>query len=147
MYKCLFKRVILSHLDIYPEIGFMGHIVIRSNFMRNFHTAFHSHYTTLHSLQFTKVPFFHILPPSVISHFSDNRHSYMFISVTSVPQSCPTHCEPLNCSIPGIPVHHQLLELAQTRVHQVSDAIQSFHSLLSPSPPAFNLFQHKGLFQ
>ena len=53
----------------------------------------------------------------------------------------------MNCSTPGFPVHHQLLELAQTHVHQVSDAIQRFHPLLSPSPPAFNLSQHQGLFQ
>ena len=53
----------------------------------------------------------------------------------------------MNCSMPGFPVHHQLLELAQTHVHRVSDAIQPSHSLLSPSPPAFNLSQHQGLFQ
>ena len=57
----------------------------------------------------------------------------------SVAQSCPTLCKPLDCSTPGFPVHHQLLELAQTHVHQVSDAIQPSHLLLSPSPPAFNL--------
>ena len=50
-------------------------------------------------------------------------------------------------SMPGFPVHHQLHELTQTHVHQVSDAIQPSHPLLSPSPPAFNLFQHQGLFQ
>ena len=53
----------------------------------------------------------------------------------------------MDCSTPGFPVHHQLLELAQTHVHGVSDAIQSSHPLLSPSPPAFNLSQHQGLFQ
>ena len=53
----------------------------------------------------------------------------------------------MNCSIPGLPVHHQLLELAQTHVHWVSDVIQPSHSLLSPSPPAFSLSQHQGLFQ
>ena len=57
----------------------------------------------------------------------------------SVAQSCPTLCKPLDCSTPGFLVHHQLLELAQTHVHQVSDAIQPSHLLLSPSPPAFNL--------
>ena len=49
--------------------------------------------------------------------------------------------------MPGFPVHHQLLELAQTHVHQVGDAIEPFHPLSSPSPPAFNLSQHQGLFQ
>ena len=54
---------------------------------------------------------------------------------------------PMDCSTPGFPVHHQLLELALTHVHQVGDAIQPFHPLLSPSPPTFNLPQHQGLFQ
>ena len=70
--------------------------------------------------------------------------SYQF---SSVAQSCPTLCDPMDCSMPGFPVHHQLLEPAQTHVHPVNDAIQSFHPLLSPSPPAFNLSQHQGLFQ
>ena len=53
----------------------------------------------------------------------------------------------MDCSMPGLPVLHQLLELAQTHVHQVGDAIQQSHPLLSPSPSAFNLFQYQGLFQ
>ena len=53
----------------------------------------------------------------------------------------------MDCSTPGFPVHHQLLELAQTHVHQVIDAIQLSYPLSSPSPPAFNLSQHQGLFQ
>ena len=65
----------------------------------------------------------------------------------SVAQSCPTPCDPTDCSTPGLPVHHQLLELAQTHVHQVGDVIQPSHPLSFPSPPAFNLFQHQGLFQ
>ena len=68
-------------------------------------------------------------------------------SVSSVAQSCPTLCDPVDCSTPGFPVHHQLLELAQTHVHWVSDAFQLFHPLSSPSPPAFSLYQHQGLFQ
>ena len=66
---------------------------------------------------------------------------------SSVPQSCPTLCDPMDCSTPGFPVHHQLLELAQTHVHRVSDVIQLSHPLSSPSPPAFILSQHQGLFQ
>ena len=54
-------------------------------------------------------------------------------------QSCPTLCDPMNCSTLGLPVHHQLLESTQTHVHCVSDAIQPFHPLLSPSPPALNV--------
>ena len=66
---------------------------------------------------------------------------------TSVTQSCPTLCDPMDCSTPGFPVHQQLPELTQSPVHQVSDAIQPSHPLLSPSPPTFNLSQHQGLFQ
>ena len=55
--------------------------------------------------------------------------------------------DPVDCSMPGFPVHHQLLELAQTHVHQVTDAIQPYDPLSSPSPPAFNLSQHQGLFK
>ena len=56
-------------------------------------------------------------------------------------------CDPMDCSMPGVPVHHQLLELTRTHVHQVSDAIQPSHPLSSPSPPIFDLSQHRGLFQ
>ena len=65
------------------------------------------------------------------------------IQFSSVTQSCPTLCDPMDCSAPGFPFHHQLLELAQTHVHRVCDAIQSSHSLSSRSPPAFNLSQHQ----
>ena len=66
---------------------------------------------------------------------------------SSVAQSCPTLCNPMNRSTPGLPVHHQLPESTQTHVHQVGDAIQPSHPLSSPSPPALNLSQHQGLFQ
>ena len=66
---------------------------------------------------------------------------------SSVAQSCPTLFNPMDCSMPGFPVQQQLLELAQTHVHRVSDAIQPFHPLSSPSPLAFNFSQHQGLFQ
>ena len=62
---------------------------------------------------------------------------------SSVAQSCLTLCDPVDCSTPGVPVHHQLPELAQTHVHQLSDAIQPSRPLLSPSRPAFNLSQHQ----
>ena len=66
---------------------------------------------------------------------------------SSVTQSCPTLCNAMDCSTPAFPVHHQLPELPQTHVHQVGDAIQSSHPLSSPSPSAFHLSQHQGLFQ
>ena len=64
-----------------------------------------------------------------------------------VTQSCLTLCDPMNCSTPGLPVYHQLPEFTQTHVHWVNDAIQPSHPLSSPSPPAINLSQHRGLFQ
>ena len=67
--------------------------------------------------------------------------------IRSVTQSCPTLCDPMNHSTPGLPVHHQLPEFTQTHVHRVSDAIQPSHPLLSPSPLAPNPFQHQSLFQ
>ena len=66
---------------------------------------------------------------------------------SSVAQSCPTACDPMNRSTPGLPVHHQLPEFTQTHVHWVGDAIQPSHPLSSPSPPAPNTSQHQGLFQ
>jgi len=66
---------------------------------------------------------------------------------SSVTQLCPTLCDPLDWSTPGFRVLYQLLDLAQTHVHQVSDAIQPSHPLSSPSPRAFNLSQHQGLFK
>ena len=76
--------------------------------------------------------------------------SYSRISLvrfSSVAQSCPTPCNPLNRSIPGLPVHHHLPELTQIHVHRVGDAIQPSHPLSSPSPPVPNPSQHQGLFQ
>ena len=67
--------------------------------------------------------------------------------IRSVAQSCPTLCDPMNHSTPGIPVHHQLPEFTQTHVHRVSDAIQPSHPLSSPSPPAPNPSQPQSLFQ
>ena len=69
------------------------------------------------------------------------------VQFSSVSQSCPTLCDPMNCSTPGLPVHHQLPEFTQTHVHRVSDAIQPSHPLSSPSPPAPNPSQHQSLFQ
>ena len=70
----------------------------------------------------------------------------MLHQFSSVAQSCLTLCNPMDCGMPGLPVHHQLPRLAQTHVHLTGDAIQSSHSLLSPSPPAFDLSQHFPVF-
>jgi len=69
------------------------------------------------------------------------------LQFSSVAQSCLTLCDPMNCSMPGLPVHHQLPEFTQTHVHRVGDAIQPSHPLSSPSPPAPNPSQHQSLFQ
>ena len=82
-----------------------------------------------------------ILSPCLFNLYAESNQ------IRSVAQSCPTLCNPVNRSTPGFPVHHQLPEIAQTHVHWVSDAIQPSYSLSSPSPPAFNLSQHQGLFQ
>ena len=74
----------------------------------------------------------------------EGRDSVQFSSVT---QFCPTLCDPMDCSTPGLPVHYQCPEFTQTHVHWVSDAIQQSHPLSSPSTPAFNHSQHQGHFK
>ena len=69
------------------------------------------------------------------------------VQFSSVAQSCPTLCDPMSCSTPALPVHHQFPEFTQTHVHRVGDAIQPSHPLSSPSPPAPNPSQHQGLFK
>ena len=73
--------------------------------------------------------------------------SFSSVQFSSVAQSCPNLCDPINCSTPGLPVHHQLLEFTQTHVHRVGDSIQPSHPLSSPSPPAPDPSQHQSLFQ
>ena len=77
------------------------------------------------------------------------KRPYLLCSVqfSSVAQSCPTLCNPMNRSTPALPVHHQVPEFTHTHIHRVSDAIQPSHPLLSPSPPAPNPSQHQSLFQ
>ena len=82
-----------------------------------------------------------------IFHLEEHKKDYRQTWFISVAQSCPTLCDPTDCSTPGFSVHHQLPEPTQTHVHRVRDAIQSSHPLSSPSPPTFNLSQHQGLFQ
>ena len=85
-----------------------------------------------------------VLVELISSGKSDTLQTIQF---SSVAQSCPTLCNPMNCSMPGLPVHHQLPEFTQTHVHWVGDAIQPSHPLLSPFSPAPNPSQHQGLFQ
>ena len=78
------------------------------------------------------------------THLCSQKDSVQF---SSVAQSCPTLCDPMNRSMPSLPVHHQLPEFTQTHAHWVDDAIQPSHPLSPPSPPALNPSQHQGLFQ
>ena len=80
-------------------------------------------------------------------HLNKYKTAFSSVQFCSVAQSCPTLCDSMDCSTPGLPVHHQLPKLTQTHVHWVGDAIQPCHPLSSPSPPAFNLSQHQGLLQ
>ena len=75
------------------------------------------------------------------------RNRISSVQFSSVTQSYPTLCDPMNCSMPGLPVHHHLPEFTQTHVHRVRDAIHPSHPLSSPSPPAPNPSQHQSLFQ
>ena len=85
-----------------------------------------------------------LIRPGLLIRYS--LFSYILsVQFSSVTQSYPALCDPMDCSTPGLPVHHQLLELTQTHVHWVGVAIQPSHSLLSPCPSAFNLSQHQGL--
>ena len=79
--------------------------------------------------------------------FLRTKLSYVMYQIRSVVQSCPTLCDPMNHSTPGIPFHHQLPEFTQTHIHRVSDAIQPSHPLSSPSPLVSNPSQHQSLFQ
>ena len=86
--------------------------------------------------------------PSLSTHVLAPPHSGTSIhQIRSVAQSCPTLCDPMNRSTPGLPIHHQLPEFTQTHVHWFSDAIQPSHPLSSPSPPAPNPSQRQSLFQ
>ena len=79
-------------------------------------------------------------------HFP-RRWRHIWFQFSSVAQSCPTLCDPMNRSTPGLPIHHHLPEFTQTHVHRVSDAIQPSHPLSSPFLPAPNPSQHQSLFQ
>ena len=85
-----------------------------------------------------------------VSCIADMKHLCQAVNCfqfSSITQSCPTLCDPMNRSTPGLPVHHELPEFTETHVHRVSDAIQPSHSLSSPSPLATNPSQHQSLFQ
>ena len=132
------------------------------------HTHTHTHHFSLHCLRcflcviitdewgksIIKCLFHYIMQKNkilLILYFNEQTHLVLSTAesdqIRSVAQSCPTLCDPMNRSMPGLPVHHQLPEFTQTQVHWVSDAIQPSHPLVSPSPPAPNPSQHQSLFQ
>ena len=80
---------------------------------------------------------------TILSHRWSSLDHIVSVQLSSVAQLCPTLCDPMDCSTPGLPVHHQLPESTQTHVHRVTDAIQPSHPLSSPSPPAPNPSQHQ----
>ena len=112
------KNLVSMTIRVHLYIPINGYLVIQSREGMNSFFLFLVHYYSYHSVQFS-----------------------------SVAQSCPTLCNPMNCRTPGLPVHHQLPEFTRTHVHRVGDAIQPSHPLLSPSPPAPNPSQHQSLFQ
>ena len=120
--RCIFSIL----LGLYWGVGLLDHMVI----------LWLAFWGTARLLSQVAVPFYQPLWGLQFLH--------IFVQFSSVAQSRPTHCDHMDRSTPGFPVHHQLPELAQTRVHQVGDAIQPPHPLLSPSPPAFNLSQDQG---
>ena len=86
----------------------------------------------------------------VLCEITVNKHNttnFSSVQFSSLTLSCLTLCDPMDCSTPGLPVHHQHPESTQTHVYRVGDAIQPSHPLSSPSPPILNLSQHQGLFQ
>ena len=84
-----------------------------------------------------------IQPPQMVC----KDHHYLFLQFSSVAQSCLTLCNPMSCSMLGLPVQHELREPTQTYVHLISDAIKPSHPLSSPAPPALNCSHHQGLFK
>ena len=106
---------------------------------------------------YTHTLFLSLSPPLSLLNFYDfhckeirrfgRNPNYMLVQFSSVTQSCPILCDPMNRSTPDLPVHYQLPEITQTQVHRVGDVIQPSHPLSSPSPPAPNPSQHQGLFQ
>ena len=101
------------------------------------------------NLWFVKIPWRRAWQPTPV-FLPEEYHGQRSLSpvqFSSVAQLCPTLCDPMNCSTPGLPVHHQLPEFTQTHIHRVGDAIQPSHPLSPPSPPAPNPSQHQSLFQ
>ena len=138
---------------LFVFIGFIGvellyHVVLVSAVQQS-ESARCTHIYCLFWISFpVRSPQSHCIEfPRVYSRFSLGYLFYASDQIRSVAQLCLTLCDPMNHSTPGLPVHHKLLELTQTHVHRVSDAIHPSHPLSFPSPPAPNPSQHQSLFQ
>ena len=132
-------RIILEFFEKYKDLSLLSSLFYFSYFIFSVSISF--------SLCFPISPslfFFYVLSQTFIKY---SRKAFVSDQIRSVTQSCPILCNPMNHSTPGLPVHHQLLEFIQTHVHRVSDTIQPFHPLLSPSPLAPYPSQHQSLFQ
>ena len=108
----------------------MGFLYARPIFSHSSHPC--ARYLAIRSMSYA------LESDEIIYLVNPKQSAYLSHSFSSVTQSCPILCVPMNCSTPGLPVHHQLLEFTQTHVHRVGDAIQPSHPLSSPFPPAPN---------
>ena len=132
------SRLISSHLCT----GLQRNVCVFSYMSISFksHSRWQEHKKTSKNTQA------HLKTLPVLNPLTSHRPSISSLQFSSVARSCPTICDPVSCSTPGLPVHHQLPEFTQTHVHRVRDAIQPSHPLSSPSP-ALNPSQHQSLFQ
>ena len=140
------KRKFKNYLDSPPIVKSNSLLIVKSNFLPVIllHTHTHTH-TEIHLYTEWSYDVYNIAYADYVLIIKVMyAHSVQF---SSVAQSCPTLCDPMNRSTPGLPVHHQLPEFTQTHVHRVSGAIQPSHPLSSPSPPTPNPSQHQCLFQ
>ena len=132
---------ITTNWKIVKEMGIPDHLTC---LLRNLYAGQEAIFRTGHGtkgwLQIGKG----VLQGCILSTCLFNLYAeFSSVQFSSAAQLCLTLCDPMDCSTPGFPVHHQLQELVQIHVHQVGDAIQPNHPLLSPSPPAFSLSQHQ----
>ena len=130
LWTCWWAPMAVSRSDLASELQ-----TCLSNFLMDISTYFSKNSAFLKLTSWT-ILFLHLIPTFLV----------VGVQFSSVAQLCPTLCNPVNRSMPGLPVHHRLPESTQTHVHRVGDAIQPSHPLSSPSPSALNLSHHQGLF-